>query len=358
MKPTSTKSSVTSEAPEINVLSVGSRRLQRCLLVLAAFLVGLLLVEGLCRCLHLFVPPMLLAKDDIPAAGHPHSPYCRGHFAEENRLWAAKGVPFKELGYRSPYTLATATNGVLVLGDSFAFAQGVREGFAELLQQSLAPQPVVNLGVDGAGLDNMAYQLRNFVDALKPRLVICAVYADDLRRQQPDFMLTRNRPVGCLRAGQLTFLPASEALPHPFLYYHSRVYQIDNYILRKRREQLAANLLTFGPLYSFNDTLLLEMKSLCQQHNSQFMVMFIPMYYIIMSNSFVKKFAEPVALRRMCRLHQIPFLDLTPSLQDQTASFYLSLPNDRHFNEKGHRSAFDQLRQFINANHLLEPTAQ
>jgi len=315
-------------------------------------------VEVLCRCLHLFVPPMLLAKADASPDGHAHSRLWQGHFAEENRIWAAKGVPLNELGYHTPLTLATASNGVLVLGDSFTAARDVQEGegFAELLQQSLAPQPVVNLGVRGAGMDNMAYQLRNFADDLKPRLVICAVYADDLRRQQPDWLLISNRPVGCLIGGHLSFLPASEAVAHPFLYYHSRVYQIDNYTLRKKREQLASTRLTFGPLYSLNDAVLMDMKSNCQRYRSQFMVMFIPSRHVLLSNSFVQALARPVALQRMCRLHQVPFLDLTASLHDEPASHFL--PDDRHFNKKGHRTAFNQLRQFITEHRLLQPNQE
>ncbi|MBM3892168.1 MAG: hypothetical protein FJ388_23890, partial [Verrucomicrobia bacterium] len=133
------------------------KRIKHCLLILGGLLMGLVMAEVLCRCLHLFVPPMLLAKDDMPATEKPYSRRRQAHFAAENRLWADKGISLKELGYRTSHTLATGTNGVVVLGDSFTAARQVPEGtgYVELLQRASMPLPVVNLGVGGSGLDNM-----------------------------------------------------------------------------------------------------------------------------------------------------------------------------------------------------------
>jgi len=346
------------------------------LLALGGFLLGLLLVEVLCRLFNLYIPPMLLAVEDTPgdyrkanhvrlleAAGAPSDgklPFRRHQplFAEENCRRAMQGVPLKDLGYHTSYTVANGTNGVIILGDSFAQAVHIREeeGFAERLKQSLAPLPVVNLGLAGTGLENMAYQLRSFAAVLKPKLVVCALFADDLRRQRPDWFLVRNRPVGCLRAGQLTYLPASEAVEHPFLYYNSRIYQADNYLLRKPREQWMSNFLRFGSIYRLNEALLRDMKSVCQQNKAQFMVMFIPSRRGLEASALLSSITRPAALYELCRLYQIPLLDLSASLHEKPSSFYLA--GDTHFNGEGHRVAFAQLNQFLSEHRLLETRSE
>ncbi|MCX7824541.1 MAG: SGNH/GDSL hydrolase family protein [Verrucomicrobiae bacterium] len=334
------------------------RRAKHGLLALGGLLLVLMMAEVLCRCFDVFVPPMLLAKDDAPVTEKPYSRRRQAHFAAENRSWANQGVPLRELGYRTSHTLATGTNGVVLLGDSFTAAREAPEGasYAELLQQVLAPTPVVNMGVGGSGLDNMNYQLRSFVDALRPRLVVCSVYAADLWRHEPDWLQMRNRPVARLEGGRINYVSACQALRHPFLYYHSRVYQMDNYLLRKSREQWASNFLTLGSLYRLNEALLGDMKSACDRHHARLMVMFIPSRTSLENGALVLKWTRPRALRRICSLYDIPLLDLTPRLQAKPSAYYK--PGDVHFTEEGHRLAFVRLREFIAEHRLLEAPAE
>ena len=114
---------------------------KRCLLLLVGVFMGLVLVEVLARCFHLFPPPMLLGKEDTPRQSTPYSRRWQSHFAEENRMWADKGIALRELGYATPYHLRNATQGIVVLGDSFTAGIGVREeeGYVDLLRAARAP---------------------------------------------------------------------------------------------------------------------------------------------------------------------------------------------------------------------------
>jgi len=301
---------------------------------------------------------MLLAVDYTPTNSLPYSRPQQAFFAEENRHWAETGIPLRDLGYRTPYTLTTASNGVLFLGDSVTAGQGVPERvvFVELLRQALTPLPVVNMAVIGAGTENMDYQLRNFADACRPRLVICVVSGDDLRRLNADWLMMRNRPVGCLRDGALTWLPAYEAISQPFLYYHSRIYQIDNYLLRRKREQWIGITLPFGRIYSLNDAYFGDMASVCRRNHSQLLVVYNPPRRSLTWPAWLQKLSEPVTIRRICQKYQVPLFELTPRLLHQPDSYYL--PNEGHFNETGHRMAFEELSRYISEQHLLEPPAE
>lgn len=333
-------------------------RAKRCLLALGGMSLGLVLAEVACRCLGLFVPPMRVAAVETPITDKPWSRLWQPHFAEENRAWAEKGVPLDELGYRTSHTLATGTNGVVVLGDSFTASRRMppKTGYAYLIEQNLAPLPVVNLGAGGSGLDNMNYQLRSFIDALKPRLVVCSIYAADLWRHNPDWLQIRDRPVGRLEEGRVRYVPAVEAVAHPFLYNHSRLYQMDNYLFRKSRDQWASNYLTCGGLYRLNEALLREMKSACDRHGARLMVMFIPSRTALEAHTLFFEWTRPRALYEICRLHDIPLLDLTGTLRPRPSAFYKE--GDPHFNAEGHRLAFNRLRQFIPEHRLLNGPAR
>lgn len=333
--------------------SIRMRYVKRCLLIVAGLLLGLAILEVLCRCFLLFVPPMRLGEEDKPRALSPYSRRWQPHFAEENRMWAERGIPLRELGYKTPYRLDTGTRGVVVVGDSFTAAAGVKEeeGYVELLRRTWTPMPVVNLGAVGSGLDNMNYQLRSFVDGLKPRLVVCAVYADDLQRHRPDWLLVRNRPVGFLRDGKVAYAPASEVLGNSFLYYHSRTYQIYNYALRKKYDEWASNFLTFGSIYRLNEALLREMHLACERHKSQLVVVYIPSRKQLEKGGIFRSLTRPRSLARICREQGIPFLDLTPDLESEPSEYYL--PNEIHFSTEGHRLTSSRLIQFLRENQLF-----
>jgi lysophospholipase L1-like esterase len=297
---------------------------------------------------------MLMAVEYSSTNGLPYGRPQQVYFAEENRHWADTGIPLRDLGYRNPYTLTTASNGLLFLGDSVTAGQGVPENvtFVELMRQTLAPLPVVNMAVIGSGTENMDYQLRNFADAIHPRLVICVVSGDDLRRLNADWLMMRVRPVGDLRDGALTWLPAYEAVSQPFLYYHSRIYQIDNYLFRKRREQWMGLSWPHGRIYALNDAYFGDMAAICRRINAKLVVVFNPPRPSLTWPAWLQKISAPVTLRRICEKYQVSLFDLTPRMLHQPDSYYL--PNEGHFNETGHRMAFEEISRYISEQHLLD----
>ena len=323
------------------------------LLASTSFLMALASVELLCRVFGLFLPPMAFGTDDLPRAVAPYSRTWQAHFAEENRRWADQGVVLHDLSYKTSFDLSSGVGGVLVVGDSFTVGMGVRpeEGYVDLLQRALAPMPVVNLGANGAGLDNMNYQLRSFADALKPKLVISAVYADDLRRHEPDWLLLKNRPVAVVDGDRIAYPNAEEAIPNRFPYYHSRLYQIYNYVVRNRLAQWTSNYLTSGESYRLNAALLREMKTTCDRLGARLLVMYIPSRKRMEHGAVFLELTRPRSLEQICSELHIPLLDLTPDLEPRPADFYLR--EDVHFNPEGHRLAFNRLTQSVEQQHLL-----
>jgi hypothetical protein len=314
------------------------------------------LIEIICRLSGQFVPPLWLARQKYNQQQGQQYIYPSDNpalYASHNRLLHLNGKSLADLGYRTKYSKDTGRNGVLIVGDSMAagLTVQVEESFASLLDIALAPVPVVNLGVIGAGLENMHYQLEMFVDLLTPRLVIAAIYADDLRRHGPDWLLKLDRPTAILENGRIRYVLPEEAIRHRFLYYHSRLYQIDNYWIRTYRERISSHLFTYGYLYKLNASLIQQMRIMANRYKGHLLIVFIPSRKQLENR--VAKFIWPRALYKICRDEGIPLLDLTSRLAVNPGSYYNAWGGVHHLNAQGHLAAYESIRKYMDEKHLL-----
>lgn len=94
-------------------------------------------------------------------------------------------------GFRAPYDYAYDDKryGVLIVGDSFTFGDGVDDGFTwpNQLQELGKGLNVFNVAGSGYGIDQMYITLSETISLYKPRLVIAAFINNNLARSMLDF---------------------------------------------------------------------------------------------------------------------------------------------------------------------------
>jgi len=151
------------------------------LLVLIALVIGALLAEGAAQFYAYKVVKLgkLFRPDsDLGWALLPNLDLIRNN--HDGEPWHTRT---DEQGLRGPSTWSeTASKRMLVLGDSFAFGEGVDidERFDSLIAERFPDLSIVNLGVMGYGTDQQAIKLRAWEDDLRPGdLVLVLTYSND-----------------------------------------------------------------------------------------------------------------------------------------------------------------------------------
>jgi hypothetical protein len=112
----------------------------------------------------------------------------RGFVWMGNASFRSPEIRINNLGLRGPEVTPAANKKarILVLGDSYTFGSGVRdeETFCAVLGQALGEQvEVINAGVPGYGIFQMARSLRHLDSLLDPRIVVVAFPTGDIFRQ-------------------------------------------------------------------------------------------------------------------------------------------------------------------------------
>ncbi|MBV8391650.1 MAG: hypothetical protein JOY81_00565 [Alphaproteobacteria bacterium] len=149
-----------------------------------------------------------------------------GYRLRPNYRDAAKGISMDAEGFRNTPAPAVGLGvetltrpPILVMGDSFAFGDEVRDEdtWAALLQP-LTHRKVLNGGVVGYGLDQIVLRSEQLVAETKPQLLVVAVIADDLRRSEFRHQWGREKPYFTLtQEGQLALqnVPVDPNAPLP-----------------------------------------------------------------------------------------------------------------------------------------------
>jgi hypothetical protein len=143
----------------------------------AGALVALPLTEGLLRLVrpqHLYGYDKGLFVEDA-RTGYRLAPSREGRHRQADYDYV---IRTNALGFRGPESRPDAARRVLIVGDSYAFGQGVREGrtVADLLRADVAARgldvDVVNTAAPGYNFDNEAAMLRLMLPAYRPQLVV------------------------------------------------------------------------------------------------------------------------------------------------------------------------------------------
>jgi hypothetical protein len=177
---------------------------------------------------------------------------------------------------RSPEAAPRRRN-VALVGDSFAFGQGVpfEQTLGALLESRLSDTAVHNLALPGYGLDQMWQTVRVVALPMQPALVIVSFISEDFGRSfsayRPDIGLSK--PVFGLRGSELRRLAADDA-PHPWLRLlerHSRIWMG----VRQARRLLALHL-GVGEWWELNRAILDAIRADCQAAGRRVLFVHLP----------------------------------------------------------------------------------
>jgi hypothetical protein len=187
---------------------------------LAALVLGLGLAEAGLR---LFSPQPLAERYGSPAAGGPLvaiDPEL-GWTLRENVSRIASDEPWQAdlatnaLGFRdfSHAEKALGVTRVAVLGDSFVFGSGVKQGepVTRRLAALLGPSfEVINLGVPGYGTDQALLTLRRWGRRLSPDVVLLGFFWNDVMENASAEMFSMKKPHFVLAGHSLALVPPGE----------------------------------------------------------------------------------------------------------------------------------------------------
>lgn len=150
------------------------------------------------KCAFLEAHPLSSRESDSGLAIHP----TRGWTTRANEVDAAKGFRItnnRGLRGSKDYVFEPEKFRVMIVGDSFTFGVGGGDEvvWPSVLQKEDERLSVINLAVEGYGVDQMYITLREELEEYRPQLVVFAVISEDLDRsllsfrvyQKPRFLL-------------------------------------------------------------------------------------------------------------------------------------------------------------------------
>ena len=229
-----------------------------------------------------------------------------------------------------------ASRKIVLLGDSFAFGQGVAfdQTFGALLEASLPGTEVHNLAMPGVGMDQMWRSVKSVALPMRPDLVIVAFISEDFTRSftafRPDTGL--NKPVFQL-VGRLLQRKTPADRPNAlarFLERHSRLWAG-----ARQASRLLAHRFAIGEWWELNRAILDAIRADCREAGTRVLFVYLP----------TREIRTFPALRRYMQQTAADFVDLgnEPISPPQVLHF----PRDGHPNPQGHHYVADALLGWI-----------
>ncbi len=240
---------------------------------------------------------------------------------------------------------------VLVLGDSTVFGEEVDddETVPAILETKMTGVEVLNLGVHGYGMGQVALRLEEEGLALEPDLVV-VIYLDYdfLRDPLPDFF--HAKPTFQLEEGALRIanVPVPEFSREPWVVRHSYavawIWGWSNRLKPISSRRLADQL-------AVTSAILDRMQASCSERGVPLTLVHITAWHTL--SRFDADAVERwrlARIRTMLRTRDVDFLDLFPFLREQYLQFGSELvASHGHWNALGNRLIADQI-----AAHLVE----
>lgn len=218
---------------------------------------------------------------------------------------------------------------IWVLGDSMTLGEGVEvaDRYSNVIERLEPGWRLDNLGMGGWGLDLMVRAYEKISSRLRPDLVLLGFYTDDFRRLGP-YYAGQGYPVPkfVLQDGRLTSVPFPGPLP---AWRRLRLVQA----VEQGRERLGRN------RFELNGALLERLHA--GVGDGRLAIVFIPGRGVSAEDQERQRFLET-----WCQAHATPLLDLTEPLR--TAGIEATyLPDNPHWNARGHEIAARAIRQFL-----------
>ena len=219
---------------------------------------------------------------------------------------------------------------IVVLGDSMVFGSGVEEPerFTEVLEAGEPGWRIDNLGMTAYGPDLMLRALEHVGVALRPDVVVFALFSHAFYRVMPEvtgvgFPLPRFE----LRNGVLTTVP----YPARPAWMRLMLVQGGRYLYWRYA----------GASVPLNIAILDRLRALGAGHGFVPALVFVPARQERRDDRRRRDWLEAYAER-----HGVPFADLGPALR-AAGGERLYIPHDAHWNADGHGVVADALRPFL-----------
>ncbi len=318
-------------------------------LALGSLLLALALGEAALRVLGFYRPPdwpprqvsLGLYRPD-PATGYRLFPSTRTCLRYPEEDGPVLEVISNADGFRSSRELAgpDPRPRIAVLGDSLVFGLGVEEGerFTEVLEELEPRWRVDNLGMTGFGLDLMVRTLEALGRKVQPDVVVLAIYTDDFRRANP-----RNAAMGfpiprfVLAGGELREIQH----PVPTGARRLRLWQLAQDLAERRDPNWLA----------LNEALFERFRALTLELGARPAALFLPGRADLPRDR-----ARRDAVKDWAERRGVPFRDLTRPLHDAGVET-VHIPNNSHWNARGHRIVAEALRELLASDVLKETQA-
>ena len=265
-----------------------------------------------------------------------------GHFrwTQEGQVinYFANASGFRTLGPDAPEA-TDSDRRIVIVGDSYMWGAGVpyEQTCANLLDDALGDCDVVNLGMPGFGMDQIAMSVRHQALPLEPDLVIVGMYSNDFDRCFTAFRENEgfNKPLFTLDDGALR-LQTSDDRPNAIARWIQRRSRLVAVYTRARKP--IGHKTGLGFWWALNEAILEMIRTDCRDAG-------VPVLFVHIPSS---KLTTSPALARYMAHTESHYIDLATQPSPPTPDHYFK--THRHFNDIGHKYLVDILTDWIGVN--------
>ena len=242
---------------------------------------------------------------------------------------------------------------LLVLGDSFGWGYGIEreDRFDEILELRHGNWEIINASVSGYGTDQQLIYLRTRGLAYRPDVVLLLLYRNDFANNSAAVQYYTNKPYFVLQDNQLKL--QNTPVPRPYLTQRVARWIGGTYLIGRAMQGAIRLTRSFygndlksrsqGPTetsFLLTRRIVDEIHTVSRSIGADFVLVSVPM-----------DAAPRDALAEQARQSGFSYLPLDKAFQIGGAG--LVLPNDGHWNERGHEVAANAIEDFLLEQDLM-----
>ena len=262
---------------------------------------------------------------------------------------------------------------ILITGDAFTMPEGMgyESAYPELLRKKLRDEypglnvKILNAAVTGYGPNEMLATLRKYIDTIKPDIIINQIFINEFSEIniEPEHRLNS---IGLLDLPPRERLFSGFRLPLLISHYFHKFLNDKHFRLYTYNKSLVYYYETNSKYYSAENLNKLKayftkIKELCDGYGCESLILYAPGQMEISAPGQISYFPHHLPLndtlqynlelprnifRQLCSETQIPFLDPTPALKENTKQ-PVYFTGSWHWNREGHKVIADFLEPYI-----------
>ncbi len=321
-------------------------------------LLGLLLLEGVCRLIGLggytrtakWEEDRVVGKD-FPYAYQPNGRLLyhypdnpRGYFNKKNEvLGAINSKGFR--GSDKDFEKKAGNIRLAFLGDSFTLGIGVKDedtlpyDVEKKLKQKYENVEVLNFGVSSTDTPYQIQLLERYVLKFKPDIVVVVLFLNDVKRKGTIGFLSR--PVVLKQIRKYSY------------FANALIGSIEKTILSKRMiRYYHEGFRDTNPGYQSVQSALIKGKSLSSQYRFHLIVAVYPVLFRLKEGYPFRSIHQKI--EKFCRTQDILSIDLLSAFSGKNDREMWVHPTDQHPNEVAHELAAGQVAAYIRKEGLIE----